>query len=55
MRLREAIAAGWVRTRIFDDPDLDSLRGDPQFEALVAEVEERLEERKREAAALLRE
>ena len=48
-RLRQAAAAGWARARIFDNPDLHSLRGDPRFEALVAEVAERLEEGKREA------
>ena len=54
-RLRAAIDAGWATTRIFDDPDLDSLRGDSRFEAVVTEVKGRLEERDREAATLLRE
>jgi hypothetical protein len=54
-RLREAIDTGWATTRILDDPDLDSLRGDPRFEAVVADVKGRLEERDREAATLFRE
>jgi non-specific serine/threonine protein kinase/serine/threonine-protein kinase len=40
-RLGEAVAAGFARPVIFDDPDLESLRGDPAFEALVSEVRDR--------------
>ena len=40
--LREALAVGWATDRIFSDGDLDSLRGDPAFEALAEEVRGRL-------------
>jgi non-specific serine/threonine protein kinase/serine/threonine-protein kinase len=41
---REALAAGWAKRTILEDKDLDSLRGDPEFEAIVAEVKKRLGE-----------
>jgi hypothetical protein len=34
---------GWAERDILDDSALDSLRGDPEFEAVIAEVKERLE------------
>jgi non-specific serine/threonine protein kinase/serine/threonine-protein kinase len=40
--LREAVAVGWASDFILSDDDLDSLRGDPDFEALVEEVRGRL-------------
>jgi len=40
--LRRALGCGWANARIFDDDDLDSLRGDPAFEAIVDEVRGRL-------------
>ena len=40
--LREAIDCGLVRGDLLDDPDLDSLRGDPEFEVLVKEVKAKL-------------
>jgi len=40
--LRQALAVGWASDRIFSDHDLDSLRGDPDFEVLVDEVRGRL-------------
>jgi tetratricopeptide (TPR) repeat protein/tRNA A-37 threonylcarbamoyl transferase component Bud32 len=42
--LREAVDRGFAEAFIRDDPDLASLRGDPEFEALVAEVMERVGE-----------
>jgi non-specific serine/threonine protein kinase/serine/threonine-protein kinase len=36
--LREAVECGLSRPELLDDPDLDSLRGDPEFEALVERV-----------------
>jgi serine/threonine protein kinase/tetratricopeptide (TPR) repeat protein len=40
--LREALAVGWANPLIATDDDLDSLRGDPDFEAIVEEVQEKL-------------
>jgi non-specific serine/threonine protein kinase/serine/threonine-protein kinase len=40
--LRRALGYGWASDRIFEDDDLDSLRGDPGFDAILAEVRERL-------------
>jgi tetratricopeptide (TPR) repeat protein len=40
--LREAVAVGWASDLVLSDDDLDSLRGDPEFEALVGEVRGRL-------------
>jgi tetratricopeptide (TPR) repeat protein len=39
--LREALAVGWANPLIATDGDLDSLRGDPEFEALLNEVRTR--------------
>ena len=36
---------GWVWRGILDDSDLDSLRGDPEFEAMMDEVRRRLAKR----------
>ena len=36
---------GWVWRGILEDSDLDSLRGDPEFEAMMDEVRRRLEKR----------
>jgi tetratricopeptide (TPR) repeat protein len=36
--LREAVAVGWSSDLIVSDDDLDSLRGDPAFEAIVEEA-----------------
>jgi hypothetical protein len=41
-RLREALDHGFAWGIIFDDPDLAGLRGDPMFEAMVAEVRRRI-------------
>jgi hypothetical protein len=40
-------APGWVR----DDPDLTSLHGDPEFEAIVEELRRRNEEEAEAATA----
>jgi non-specific serine/threonine protein kinase/serine/threonine-protein kinase len=37
-----AVDRGWAEELVFDDPDLASLRGDPEFEALLAEVRRRI-------------
>ncbi len=39
------IDTGWWWHGAFDDPDLDSLRGDPEFEALMDEFRRRVAER----------
>jgi len=40
--LRQAMGVGWANHRIFKDDDLDSLKGDPEFEAVLEEVRARL-------------
>ena len=40
--LRQAVDDGFVSPVLRNDPDLDSLRGDARFAAIVAEVEQRL-------------
>jgi tetratricopeptide (TPR) repeat protein len=42
---RQAIETGWTWSGVFDDPDLGSLRGDPEFEAMVEEFRRRLDAR----------
>jgi non-specific serine/threonine protein kinase/serine/threonine-protein kinase len=42
--LRKAVSLGWAEPDILEDPTLDSLRGDPEFEAIEAEVRKRVEE-----------
>ena len=53
-RLQDALDRGFAHAVIFDDEKLDSLRGMPEFEAIVAEVERRIvtaEEIERKVAA----
>jgi len=40
--LRQAVDLGWADRTILEDTDLDILRGDPEFEALVTVVKKRL-------------
>jgi len=40
--LHRALDCGWANYRIYDDGDLDSLRGEPDFEDIVNEVRGRL-------------
>ncbi len=40
--LHRALDVGWASSRIFEDDDLDSLRGAPEFEAILEEVRARL-------------
>ena len=42
--LQEAVSRGWAEHIILTDTTLDSLRGDPEFDAIVAEVVKRLGE-----------
>ena len=42
-RLGEAVDAGWASPRILEDPDLDPLREDLRFDAIVTEVRTRIE------------
>jgi serine/threonine protein kinase/tetratricopeptide (TPR) repeat protein len=44
-RLREAVTRGFLDGVILDDPDLASLRGNPEFEAILAGVRRRLAQR----------
>ena len=44
LSLRRAVDAGWTFAWIATDPDLESLHGDPEFEAIVEEVRSRLRE-----------
>jgi tetratricopeptide (TPR) repeat protein len=41
--IRQALDTGWAWSGVLSDPDLDSLRGDPEFEALMDEVRRRLD------------
>ena len=43
-QLRQTVEHGWADELILDDQDLQSLRGDPEFEAIVAEVKKRIGE-----------
>jgi len=43
--LRQAVRLGWAEQIIFNDRSLDSLRGDPEFEAIVAGVKQRIGEK----------
>jgi len=43
--LRRALELGFADALITSDPDLDPLRGVPEFDALVAESERRLRSR----------
>ena len=40
--LQEAVAVGWASDLILSDGDLDTLRGDPEFGAILDEVRTRL-------------
>jgi len=42
---RKALELGWADRLILEDEDLDSLRGDPEFESIVAEVVKRISTR----------
>jgi hypothetical protein len=49
--LREAVNAGYGYESILDDDDLNSLRGDPEFEAIVEELKRRNEKKSETGAA----
>jgi len=40
--LRRALDVGWANHRIFEDDDFNSLKGNPEFEAIIEEVRSRL-------------
>jgi len=42
-RLQLSLDAGFKNPLIFDDPDLDILRGNPEFEEMIREVERRIQ------------
>ena len=41
IRLRHAVALGFPTTLISQDPDLERLRGDPEFQAILAETSQK--------------
>ncbi|MCW8984275.1 MAG: tetratricopeptide repeat protein, partial [Thermoanaerobaculales bacterium] len=41
--LQMSLDAGFANPLVFDDPDLDTLRGDPEFEEMVREIERRIQ------------
>jgi serine/threonine protein kinase/tetratricopeptide (TPR) repeat protein len=44
-RLADAVQRGWARALIFSDSDLFPLRGDPRYEAILAELRTQLDDR----------
>ncbi|MCG6950266.1 MAG: tetratricopeptide repeat protein, partial [Acidobacteria bacterium] len=40
--LHRALDIGWANHRIFEDDDFDSLKANPKFETILAEVRSRL-------------
>ena len=42
--LRKAVDLGWSERDILDDPSLDSLRGDPEFEVILVQVKKKIGE-----------
>ena len=40
--LHRALSVGWANKRIFEDDDFDTLKGDPEYEAILEEVRSRL-------------
>jgi tetratricopeptide (TPR) repeat protein len=50
--LGRAFELGYADSLITTDPDLESLRGDPEFEKIVTEVEERLRSRQEQSGSV---
>jgi len=51
--LQDAIDAGFLDNVIYDDPELDPLRGRSDFQAVVASLEQKREEQRRQASQAL--